>query len=54
MEQDQTMNRNVLYIFVAALAVALVILTYTAYQQQQQLDDLTVKISGGGISVVKP
>lgn len=47
------MNRNVLYIFVGALAVALIILGYAAYNQQQQLDELTVKIGGGGISVVK-
>jgi hypothetical protein len=53
MGKGQTMDRNVLRIFVGALAVALVVLGYTAFQQQKQLDELVVKIEGGTASVTK-
>lgn len=53
MDRGQIMNRNVLPIFVVALAIALAILSYTTYQQQQDLDNLTIEVSGGAVSVVK-
>lgn len=40
------MNRNVLKIFVAVLAVGLVLLSYGTYQQQQQIDSL-IELSSG-------
>ncbi len=42
------MHRNVLRIFVGALAVALVLLIYALYQQQQQLDALEIVVGEGG------
>jgi hypothetical protein len=48
------MHRNVLPIFVGALAIALAILSYLTYQQQRQLSELTVKVGDGTVSVVKP
>lgn len=53
MNRGQNMNRSVLRIFVVALAIGLAILSYTTYQQQQELDKLSVKVSGGTISIVK-
>ena len=46
------MHPNVLPIFVAALTLALLILVYALYQQQQQLNELVI-IVGDGISVEK-
>ncbi len=46
------MDRNVLKIFVGALAVTLVLLIYALYQQQQQLNELVI-IVGDGISIEK-
>ena len=46
------MHPKVLPIFVGALAVALVLLIYAFYKQQQQLDALEIVV-GDGISIEK-
>ncbi len=46
------MHPNVLPIFVGALALALVILVYALYQQQQQLNELVIMV-GDGVSIEK-
>ena len=46
------MHPKVLPIFVGALAVALVLLIYALYKQQQQLDALEIVV-GDGISIEK-
>jgi len=51
-DRGQAMDRNVLKIFVGALAVTLVLLIYALYQQQQQLNELVI-IVGDGISIEK-
>ena len=38
------MHPNVLPIFVAALTLALLILVYALYQQQQQLNELVIMV----------
>ena len=44
------MHPKVLPIFVGALAVALVLLIYALYKQQQQLNELVI-IVGDGVSI---
>ncbi len=46
------MHPNVLPIFVGALALALLILVYALYQQQQQLNELVIMV-GDGVSIEK-
>ncbi len=52
MDRGQAMHPKVLPIFVGALAVALVLLIYAYYKQQQQLDALEIVV-GEGISIEK-
>ena len=44
------MNRNVLYVVIAALAVAAVVLGYQYYQEQQK-SGIQIDVGKGGISI---
>ena len=45
------MNRNVLYIVVAALAVVVVVLGYLYYQEQQKPEGIKIELGEKGLSV---
>ena len=45
------MNRNVLYIVVAALVVVVLVLGYMVYQDRQQPDGIRIELGEDGVSV---
>ena len=54
MDRGQAMHPKVLPVFVGVLAVALVLLIYALYKQQQQLDALEIVVGeGGSVSIEK-
>jgi RsiW-degrading membrane proteinase PrsW (M82 family) len=46
-------NRNMLYLVVGALAVAVAILSYNLYQAKKQPEGVQINIGPGGISIDK-
>jgi RsiW-degrading membrane proteinase PrsW (M82 family) len=45
------MNRNVLYAVIGALAVAVLVLGYMYYQEQQKPSGVEIRIGEGGVSI---
>lgn len=45
------MNRNVLYIVVAALAVVIAVLGYLYYQERQKPEGIKIELGEKGLSV---
>lgn len=45
------MNRNVLYVVVGVLAVAVLVLGYQFYQERQKPSGIQIQVGDGGISV---
>lgn len=45
------MNRNVLYVVVAALVVAVAVLGYLYYQEQQKPDGIKIELGENGLSI---
>ena len=45
------MNRNILYIVVAALVVAVAVIGYLYYQEQQKPDGIKIELGEKGISI---
>ena len=46
-------NRNMLFLMLGALMVAVAVLGYNLYQEKKQPDGLQINIGPGGISVDK-
>ncbi len=47
------MNRNVLYLVIAVLAVASAVFGYQLYQERQKTTGIEINIGKGGISIEK-
>jgi hypothetical protein len=47
------MNRNVLYVFIAVLAVVAAVVGYQLYQERQQTTGIEINIGKSGISIEK-
>jgi hypothetical protein len=45
------MSRNTLYVIIGALAVAVAVLGYLLYQEQQKTAGIEINLGNGGISV---
>ncbi len=45
------MNRNVLYLVIAALVVATAVVGYLLYQERQKTTGIDINVGNGGISV---
>ncbi|WP_425418626.1 hypothetical protein [Oricola indica] len=45
------MNRNILYIVVAALVVAVAVIGYLYYQEQQKPDGIKIELGEKGLSI---
>ena len=45
------MNRNVLYVVIGALAVAVLVLGYMYYREQQKPSGVEIRIGEGGVSI---
>lgn len=45
------MNRNVLYLVIAVLAVVAGVLGYQFYQQQQRANGIQIDVGEGGVSI---
>ena len=52
-KDSRTMNRNVLYLIIGALAVATVALGYQFYQQRQKTTGVEIDVGKSGISIEK-
>jgi predicted negative regulator of RcsB-dependent stress response len=50
-EASQIMNRNVLYLVIAALLVGTAIVGYQLYQERQKTTGVEINVGKGGISV---
>jgi hypothetical protein len=50
---DETMNRNVLYLIIGALAVIAVVLAYQSYQDRQKTTGIEITVGKGSISIEK-
>lgn len=48
---SRTMNRNVLYLVIGALAVAAVVTGYLLYQEQQKISSIELNLDKNGVSV---
>ena len=49
----QTMNRNVLYVIIGALAVATMVFGYQFYQERQKTTGIEINVGKNGISIEK-
>ena len=47
------MNRNVLYLIIAALVVVAAVVGFQLYQERQKTDRIEIKVDKGGISIEK-
>jgi RsiW-degrading membrane proteinase PrsW (M82 family) len=47
------MNRNVLYLIIGALTVAIVVLSYQFYQERQKTTGIEIDVGKSGISIEK-
>jgi hypothetical protein len=45
------MNRNLLYLAIGALVVALIVVGYLFYQERQKTSGIDINIGDGGISI---
>lgn len=45
------MNRNTLYLVIAALVVAVAVLGYWFYQERQKTSGIQIEIGEGGVSI---
>lgn len=45
------MNRNVLYLIIGVLVVAIVVVSYLFYQERQKTSGIDINIGDGGISI---
>jgi len=52
-ENDQAMNRNVLYVAIGVLAVAAVVFGYQLYQERQKTTGIEISVGKSGISIQK-
>ena len=52
-ENDQVMNRNVLYVAIGVLAVAAVVFGYQLYQERQKTTGIEISVGKSGISIQK-
>jgi predicted negative regulator of RcsB-dependent stress response len=52
-EDDQIMNRNVLYVAIGVLAVAAVVIGYQLYQERQKTTGIEISVGKSGISIEK-
>jgi hypothetical protein len=48
---NQTMNRNILYLVIGALAVAAVVFGYQLYQERQKTSGIEINVGKSGISI---
>ena len=46
-----TMNRNIFYVVIAALAVATVVFGYQLYQERQKTTGIEINVGKSGISI---
>jgi hypothetical protein len=51
--EQQTMNRNVLYLVIGGLIVATAVSGYWLYQERQKSSGIEINIDKGGISIEK-
>jgi predicted negative regulator of RcsB-dependent stress response len=49
----QTMNRNVLYLVIGALAIASAVFGYQLYQERQKTTGIEISVGNSGISIEK-
>lgn len=47
------LNRNVLYLVISVLAVAVVVFGYQLYQERQKTTGIEINVGKGGISIEK-
>ncbi len=52
-KEKQTVNRNVLYLVIGALAVISGIFAYQLYQERQKTTGLEINVGKSGISIEK-
>ena len=52
-KDSRTMNRNVLYLVIGALAVAAGVFGYLLYQEQQKTSGVEINVDKTGISIEK-
>ena len=45
------MNRNVLFLIIGVLAVAVLVLGYRFYQEQQRTTGIQIDVGKGGVSI---
>ena len=50
---SRTMNRNVLYLVIGALAVATAVLGYHFYQERQKTTGIEINVGKSGVSIEK-
>jgi hypothetical protein len=50
-KDSRTMNRNVLYLVIGALAVAAVVTGYLLYQEQQKTSGIELNLNKNGVSI---
>jgi len=48
-----TMNRNILYVIIGVLAVAMVIFAYQLHQERQKTTGIEINVGKSGISIEK-
>jgi cell division protein FtsL len=48
-----TMNRNVLYLIIGALAVAAAVVSYQFYQERQKTAGIEINVGKSGVSIEK-
>jgi uncharacterized membrane protein YpjA len=46
-----TINRNILYVVIAALAIATVVFGYQLYQERQKTTGIEINVGKSGISI---
>jgi hypothetical protein len=49
--QEQDMNRNILYMLVGALVVAVGVLSYSLYNEKKEPSGLQINLGPGGLKV---
>jgi hypothetical protein len=47
------MNRNILYVIIAALGVAAVVFSYQLYQERQKTTGIEINVGKSGITIEK-
>jgi uncharacterized membrane protein YuzA (DUF378 family) len=49
----QSMSRNVLYLIIGVLAIAVVVFGYQLYQERQKTTNIEINVGKSGISIEK-